>query len=704
MMRRAILIAVGALALFSLACGRERSSTPTRAADGPIVIISVDTLRADRLPAYGAHGVETPNFDALASDSIVFDSAWSQVPLTLPSHASMFTGRLPAAINVRNNLGYSLDPSIPSLPAILSSAGWRTGAAVSAWVLRKETGFGMIFDHYDDRMESSDASTVGQIQRAGPATVDAAIEWLKEGSGSKAFLFVHLFEPHTPYAPPEPFASKYADSPYDGEIAAADAAVGRLLDHLKNTGDYDRATILFMSDHGEGLGDHGELEHGIFLYREAIQVPLFLKLPAGARAGSRVDSPVALLDVFSTILEVAGVDPARYPSDGVSLLETARSPRLDRRIFSETMYPRIHLGWSDLASLAGSDFHYIEAPRPELYDLRNDPGEKVNVIAEERRTFAAMRREIAGYERALAAPSAISDEDAARLSALGYLGGGSADSGGELPDPKDRIGDLELYTRAGQHFRTGAHAEAISLLREVVSSNPTFADAWTLLAKSYSESGRIEEAIQAYRRTIEAAPSLSAGTGLSLGQLYLQAGHFQEAIDHADLAAQAHPAEARLVRAGSFLGLRDPARAEQEVLPLTGDPRYGAEATVLLARIRIAQKRVSEALAALNAVESSGASVANLSFAKGDALARLGRMDEARAAMLRETQRFPGNREAWIRLAAINLLAGDVAAAERVMSGMVAANPDSSSYAMVAEAYRGLGRPDLASKWERAAR
>lgn len=703
-MRRAILIAAGVLALFLPACGREKPSSPAGAGDGPIVIISVDTLRADRLPAYGAQGIETPNLDALASDSIVFSSAWSQVPLTLPSHASMFTGRLPAAINVRNNLGYSLDPSIPSIPAILSSSGWKTGAAVSSWVLRRETGFGAIFDHYDDRMESSDASSVGQIQRSGPATVDAAVSWLKGASGSKAFLFVHLFEPHTPYAPPEPFASKYADAPYDGEVAAADAAVGRLLDHLKSSGDYDRATIVFMSDHGEGLGDHGELEHGIFLYREAIQVPLFLKLPGGKDAGSRVDAPVALLDIFATVLEIAGIDAERYPSDGASLLETARSPRNDRRIFSETMYPRIHLGWSDLASLAGSEFHYIEAPRPELYDLRKDPEEKVNVIAEERRTFAAMRGELAGYDRALAAPSAISEEEAARLSALGYLGGGSGASSGDLPDPKDRIGDLDRYTRAGEHLQNGAYAEAITLLREVVAANPAFADAWTLLAKSYAEGGRIEEAIQAHRRTIEAAPSLSAGTGLSLAQLYLQAGRFQEALDHADLAAKAHPAEARLVRAGSFLGLRDPGRAEQEILPLTGDPKYGPQATVLQAQIWIAQRRVPEALAVLNNLESSGASVANLSFTKGDALARLGRMDEARAAMLRETRQFPGNRESWIRLAAINLLAGDVAAAERVMNGMVAANPDPSSYAMIAEAYRGLGRPDLASKWERASR
>ncbi|MCA1733222.1 MAG: sulfatase-like hydrolase/transferase, partial [Acidobacteria bacterium] len=521
-MRRAVRqLLVGTWVLLALGCGRESPTQPARTADGPIIIISVDTLRADRLPAYGATGVETPNLDALASDSIVFDSAWSQVPLTLPSHASMLTGRLPAAINVRNNLGYRLDPVIPAIPSILASKGWRTGAAVSAWVLRADTGLAEIFGHYDDRMEKADVATVGEIQREGTATVDASIEWLNEGSGAGTFLFVHLFEPHTPYAAPEPFGSRYADSPYDGEIAASDHAVGRLLDHLKQAGIYDSATVVFMSDHGEGLGDHGELEHGIFLYREAIRVPLFLKLPAGEQAGTRVETPVALLDLFPTILELAGIDGARHPSDGVSLLETARAPRQDRRIFSETMYPRIHLGWSDLASLAGSDFHYIEAPRPELYDLRNDPGEKVNVIAEERRTFAAMRREIADYDRALAAPSAISEEEAARLSALGYLGGGSGASSGELPDPKDRIGDLERYTRAGEHFRAGAHAEAINLLREVVSSNPAFADAWTLLAKSYSESGRIEEAIQAYRRTIEAAPSLSAGTGLSLGQLYL---------------------------------------------------------------------------------------------------------------------------------------------------------------------------------------
>lgn len=690
MRARALLLV--ALALIASACGRERT-VGAASAGGAIIIISVDTLRADYLPAYGATGVETPHIDALASDSIVFENAWSQVPLTLPSHASMFTGRLPAKINVRNNLGYRLDSGTPTIPSLLRSSGYRTGAAVSAWVLRGETGLGGSFDHYDDRMDATGGATVGEIQRAGNATVDAAIDWLTSSSAAKPFLFLHLFEPHTPYAPPEPFATKYAASPYHGEIAAADAAVGRLLDHLRANGEYERATIVFMSDHGEGLGDHGELEHGIFLYREAIRVPLFLKLPENQRRGERVTAPVALLDLFPTLLALGGVDVPE--SDGVSLLGPLDS---SRQIVSETMYPRIHLGWSDLASLAGEDFHYIEAPRPELYDLRSDPGEQRNVIDEQRRTYAAMRRTLAGYDRRLAAPSAVSEEEASRLAALGYLGGASITSGGDLPDPKDRIADLEKFGRAGQLFRGGDAAAAIPLLREVVTANPNFADAWTLLAKAHEQAGRPREAIDAYRRSIDIAPSLAAGTGLSLARLYLRQGEFREALDHAALAERVHPGEAALVKAEALLGLRDPQRAEEVLRGLAGDPEHEAAAKVLLAQVRTGQRRFDEALALLSEVEGGGAAVANLWLAKGDVLARMGRFEEAVGALRRETAAFPGNREAWIRLAALHLLAGDTAEAERVVQAMIRTNPDESTRRMAARALRDLGRADLASK------
>ncbi|HUP65930.1 MAG TPA: sulfatase-like hydrolase/transferase, partial [Thermoanaerobaculia bacterium] len=540
---------------------------------GPIIIISVDTLRADHLPTYGATGVETPALDALSRDSIVFENAYSQVPLTLPSHASMLTGRLPSELGIRNNLGYRFDPEVPSLPLLLARDRWDTGAAVSAYVLRSETGLGEAFDHYDDQVSGSQGALLGEIQRSGEETVTAALSWIDERPDPRFFFFLHLFDPHAPYEPPEPFASRYSAAPYDGEIAAADAALGRFLAHLRSAGLYDDATILFMSDHGEGLGDHGELQHGIFLYREVIRVPLFLKLPATRLAGTRVETPAALLDVFPTLLEIAGVSGTPEPaSRAVSLVDLAEGARPDRRIFSETMYPRIHLGWSDLASLVDDSFHFIAAPRAELYDVRADPAEKHNVIAEQRRVYAALDREMKTFDRSLTPPSAISPEEEAKLSALGYLGGAGPGSGADLPDPKDRIADLERFGRALSLRDSGSPETAIPILREIVDRNPSFADAWTLLAKSYDDSGRLEDAAAAYRRAVDAAPALAAGTMLSLSEVYVKLNRWDEAIAHADLAASMHPAQAALIRSRAFLAKRDAARAEGELQIVIADP------------------------------------------------------------------------------------------------------------------------------------
>lgn len=702
-MRSRLWRAASALALVAIAavsgltsCSERMSSDTAADTGGPIFIISVDTLRADHLPVYGATDLETPHLTALAADSIVFDHAYSQVPLTLPSHASMLTGRLPASIGIRNNLGYRFDPSIPSLPALLSDEGFETGAAVSAYVLRQETGLGSIFDHYDDSMESAGGAIVGEIQRAGDETVSAALEWLRSRDTTKVFFFLHLFDPHAPYDPPEPWASQYADRPYDGEIAASDAAIGRFLDGLRELGMYEDATIVFMSDHGEGLGDHGESQHGIFLYREAIHVPLFIKLPGGARSGERVARPVALLDVFPTIAEQRGLAISEEVA-GLSLLADAPA---DRRIYSETMYPRIHLGWSDLASLVDQTHHYIEAPRPELYDLQSDPGEHRNVLADQRRVYASMREEIAAYDRALESPRAISPEDAAKLSALGYLGGGGAAIEGDLPDPKDRIADLESFSAAATAVREGRGAGEIARLEQIVARNETFADAWTLLAKAYHQADRPDDAVRAYRRTIEVAPMLAPGTALSLAEVYLELGRLDDAVEHAELAAQAHPASASRAKARALLGMGRTADAERALGPALSDPATRDEARVVQAEIYTAQRRFGEALGILE-VAGVEAPVAGRAFAKADALARMGRMEEAKAAFRQEIRDFPRNREAYIRLAAIQLLGGEAAGAEAVIADLLEANPGPATRAMAARALRDLGRGDLAEKIER---
>jgi arylsulfatase A-like enzyme/thioredoxin-like negative regulator of GroEL len=689
-----------ALALFA-SCGKERATGGGRSGVGPVILISIDTLRADRLPVYGATGVETPHIDALAKDAVVFENAYSHVPLTFPSHVTMLTGLLPAEAGIRNNLGYRFDSAAhPSIPALLKAKGYATGAAVSAYVLRGATGLSGAFDHYDDRMERGADSTtaaMGDVQRSGKDTVAAALRWIQSQGEQPFFFMLHLFEPHAPYTAPEPFGSRYAANPYDGEIAASDAYVGELIEGLKASGLYDRATILLVSDHGEGLGDHGEAQHGIFLYREAIHVPLVLKLPGNDRKGKRVATPVQLADILPTVAGLAGFEvPAAAKGKSLVAIADGEAPA-NRRIFSETMYPRIHLGWSDLASLVDATHHYIDAPKPELYDLAKDPKEKQNVLSDNRRVYASMRAEVQTHDRTLQAPSQVDPEEAAKLAALGYLGSTSNATGANLPDPKDRIQDLEAIGEANKLIGEGRLEQAAALLRDALSRNPSYSDAWTLLAKTLQAMGRPDEALEAYKKTMEVAPMLAPGTALSMAELYFRAGRFDDSIKHAELALGAHPAAARMTIAQAYLGKRDLAAAEREVTPLLDDPDKRNDAAVLLAQVRIAARRLPEALQLLDEVQrratASGEAVPpNFWFARGDAVARMNRIPEAEQAFAEETRLYPRNREAYVRMAVLQTLTGRDAEARQTFDRMLRANPEPSSRVIVEDTLRQLRR------------
>jgi arylsulfatase A-like enzyme/Flp pilus assembly protein TadD len=699
--RSLILFIVAAVALsLSSSCRREKAGGTGEPQTGPVIVISIDTVRADHLPLYGAAGPETPNIDALAKDAIVFENAYSHVPLTLPSHTTILTGLLPEDSGVRNNLGYRFDSAAhPSLPTLLKAKGYATGAAVSAYVLRGATGLASAFDDYDDQIDrSSEGGAMGELQRSGDETVAAAIRWVDAKRDQPFFFLLHLFEPHAPYTPPEPFKTRYSAAPYDGEIAAADAYVGRFFSALKSSGIYDRATIVLLSDHGEGLGDHGEAQHGIFLYREAIHVPLLLKLPKGEMKGTRVKAPVQLTDILPTIAGISGF-PVPEKAKGVSLVDVARgSGPQDRRIFSETMYPRIHLGWSDLASLVDSHHHYIDAPRPELFDMTTDAAEKHNILSDERRVYASMRGELQSHPRALELPTKVDPEEAAKLTALGYLGSSSSTpANGKLPDPKDGIADLERTAHATTLVSQGKYAEAVTILREVLARNASFADAWTLLAKALDRMGRPEEAIEAYKKTLEAAPMLAPGTAMSMAELYMRLGRFDDAIRHAELALSSHPGAARMTIAQAYLGKRDLPAAERESQALMSDADKKNDGAVLLAQVRNAQRRFPEAVEILDALkvrlDASGEAVPpSFWFARGDALVRLDRVPEAEQAFATEIRLYPRNREAYVRLAVVELLSGRDSDARKTFDLMVRLNPEASSRALVADTYRALGR------------
>jgi arylsulfatase A-like enzyme/Flp pilus assembly protein TadD len=705
MQRLPVLFLALLVTLLAAACSRgERATAQTSGA--PVIIISIDTLRADRLPAYGYRGVETPAIDALRRDAILYRNAWSHCPMTLPSHVSILTGVLPPQHGVRNNLGYAFDGTKhTSLPKLLKQSGYATGAAISAYVLRGSTGLGAEFDAYDDAVSTRADVSVGELQRSGDVTVAAAERWIGENAQQPFFFMLHLFEPHTPYAAPEPFRSRYANAPYDGEIAASDALVGRLIESLKRSGIYDRALIVLLSDHGEGLGDHGEQEHGVFLYREALHVPLLVKLPNGERANTTVEENVQLIDVYPT---VAAVARAKVPESvqGKSLLGTLDAAR---GAYAETLLPRLHFGWSDLQSLVSGRHHFIQAPRPELYDFVADPREQKNVLTDERRTYAALRQQLETYAAEAAAPTGVSKEEAEKLAALGYIGSMREETGGELPDPKDHIGELDEMRLAARAEEEGRASEAMQRYRALVEKNPKLTDAWIRLASFYEKAGDVARAEEAYKRAIQTAPSLAPGLALSLGNLQLRSGKLDDAAAHAQLALSRATAAsgAHLLLARIALRRGNAAEAERETQLAAQDTTRRGEAGVLLAQLRVAQGRFGEALQMLEGVRAAaaGAPVLDLQTTRGDALARMNRAAEAEQALRAELAAFPNNRDAYTKLAILYVTLDRVEDAERTLEQMFAANPSRSTASLAAETWNVVENRSAAARWKaRAAR
>ena len=692
--------AVAALALlFAAACSKspETAASSPSFPNAPVIVISVDTLRADHLPAYGYRGVETPHIDALRRDSILFERAYAHVPLTLPSHVSLLTGLLPPQHGVRNNLGFTFDGAKhATLPSALKAKGYATGAAVSAYVLRGATGLGSLFDAYDDAVAIRGGESVASQQRSGRDTVAVARSWIGQRKGAPFFYMLHLFEPHSPYAPPEPHRSRWA-SAYDGEIAAADEIVGEFVTWLKSSGIYDDAVIVFLSDHGEGLGDHGEDEHGIFVYQEAIRVPLLVKLPRGERKGTTSAKVVGLVDVFPTIARIVGADtPAQLA--GTSLLDDAAQPR---RMYAESLYPRIHLGWSELRTLVDAQHQYIEAPRPELYDLQADPAQKANVLADQRRVSAALRKELEAIPRGEETTGNIDREDAKKLAALGYLSATATKSSGPLPDPKDRIGEMQALVRASQLVQSGKLDEALRELRSLVAANPRLTDAWSLLARTQQVAGDVDGAIATYRRTLGEHPELAGDLGLSVAGLYLLQGKLDEAESHARLGESSNPALAHLMLGRVAMARNDAAPALQHAQAAVASDGYRVQGLILAAQIAA---RTGDAPRALQLVGDAEREIAKrkldavplLEYTRGDALARLERFDEAEAAFRKEIAAFPGDREAYASLAVIRWLRNDAAGARAAMEQFVRVRPSADAYAFAAKTFRELGDERIA--------
>ena len=662
--RLAAVVAAGLSLLPSAGCPRKPAASP-RFPKAPVVLISVDTLRSDRLPMYGYRGGSTPSLDALRKDAVLFERAYTHVPLTLPAHASLFTGLEPGRHGVLDNSGYRLAAGDPTLAELLEGAGYATGGAVSAAVLSSQSGIGRGFGFYEERVEArGPVSMLDFVERPGGETAGLLAGWIRGKADRPFFAFLHTYEPHAPHEAPEPFRSRYPD-PYDGEVAASDAVVGAFLDELKKAGAYDRALVVFLSDHGEGLGDHGEQQHGIFLYRESIQVPLLLKLPGQALAGASVGAPVQLTDVFTTVGEVLALPgfPGRPGTASLAAL-AAGAPVPSRRVFAENFSPRIRLGWSELRSLVSATHHYIEAPTPELYDLENDPAERENLASRRPPELRAMVAETERRRTALSAPQPVDAETARRLQALGYLTGTPRDDGGARPDPKDAIGSLvRLQSATGLHA-SGRSAEAVAVLLEVLAANPRLVDGWEVLASALERQGRVDEALAALEKAVALSPP----------------GRSNHLVDVASLALRA--------------GRPDDARRHAEAALALGDPR----ALAVLGKVALREGKLSEALRVIDDGLARGGAFppAGLHVLRAEVLGRQGDLPGAEAEYRLELEARPRSLEALSGLAIVAASRGDLDEASRRVGAMVRAAPTADAYLAGFFALRSFGRGEEA--------
>jgi arylsulfatase A-like enzyme/Flp pilus assembly protein TadD len=676
-----------------------------------VILITVDTLRADHLPAYGYRQVETPNIDGLRRDSVLFERVYSHCPMTLPSHVSMFTGALPPENGVRNNIGYQFDGAkFRTLAEEMRERGYATGAAVSSYVLRSDTGIDDGFESYEDSIAVATAGAMSEHQRSGRETLKHALPWILGHREQPFFFFLHLYEPHAPYEPPEPFKSRYP-SAYDGEIAAADAIVGELVRSLKASGLYDRAIIIFTSDHGEGLWDHGEDQHGILLYREALWVPLLVKLPGSHQADS-ISRPTPLSHLFGTVLRLVGID---LPSRPASWFDAGGRGEA-RPIYSETLYPRIHLGWSELRSLIDGRYHYIEGPSPELYDLERDPGEARNLITIERREASRLRQEMQTYPATAAMTATIGEidpEDAKKLAALGYVGTPRERGAGPLPNPRDEVENLARIKAAFRLADERRLDEAVAALRSLLQENPKLQDVGSKLGEVLVESGRYDEAIEVYRSAIAHAERFSPDLALALGFAYLEHGETAAAATHARLALTTHPREANELLARVALEEGHVDAAEEHVRSALRHGDRQPATLLLLADVERTAGKLDQALRMVQEAEQRAAELGigrqgrlqGADYLRGDLLARLDRPEEAAAAYRREIAAFPRHLQAYANLAVILMIQGRSAEANELLEQMARSNPHRGAFLLAAKTLEAFEDRQGAARWrQRAAR
>jgi arylsulfatase A-like enzyme len=556
----------------------QRSKAPPRRSPlqyPHVIVITLDTTRADRMGFLGSKRRLTPNLDAMAQQGVVFTRAYSHVPLTTASHTTIFTGTYPQFNHV-NDFGVPLSPKLPYLADLLHQHGYQTGAFVGSLILDPldgtAPGFDRGFDVYDAgfRLRRRGADRYQTVERRAEVVVNHALAWLSQVANKPVFLWVHLYDAHDPYDPPPPYKERFASLPYDGEIAYTDACVGKLLDALRKHGLYDESLIAVMADHGESLGAHGESTHGVFLYDETLHVPLLIKLPLNRGAGRRIDTRAGLVDVAPTILRAAGVAlPAEM--QGQSLLESMQgagtnpsgSPvrgsaivgsQQDRPVYAETDYPHRAFGWSALRALRAGKYLYIQSPERELYDQSSDPGETHNLVDTSKAVAGTLASQLADFRdktsQTLTSLARPDPEQMQKLQALGYVSSGAnlAQDQKTLSgaDPKARIEISNLLHDAMFDVEDARYEQAIPLLERALAAQPDMPVANLQYGLAQARLNHFDKAIAPLRKAVTLQPDNGMGhyeLGLALfqtGDWKAAAPEFEAAVARAPRWADAH--------------------------------------------------------------------------------------------------------------------------------------------------------------------
>jgi len=604
-----------ALVCLALSGCVNRSSQQQPAPRPNVLLITLDTFRADRIGAYGYELASTPNLDRLAREGVRFTDATTQAPLTAPAHAALLTGLYPARLGVKDNASTPLPESVYTLAETLSESGYKTAAFIGAFVVDRPYGFAQGFDTFDAVFQGYTPELKQQVQRLAGEVADSALNWLKLQSGGVPFFaWVHLYDAHHPYSAPAPFGARFSDRPYDGEIAYVDAAVGRLLAALADAGVLEQTIVVAVADHGEALGEHGEDDHGMFLYEGVLRIPWIVRLPKADLAGNIVAEQVRAIDVTPTLLDLAGLR-VKAPVDGTSVASVMRGQaRRDPPLsYADAHFPQLHFGWSMLRSLRAGEWKYIDAPKPELYNVRTDRSEQRNLVQERASVATRMAAEVRAIwqsfgSAAAAAPVQPDPETLARLRSLGYVGVAAPTPGDARgADPKDKIAELKLFrgliSRAIDDLTADRTDAAIEKLKRALAINERAYDVHLLLGDAWAQKGVNDRALGEYDAAallnpVVASPHLlaaevllalndagkalerigtaakleptSAEVPLSRGRIYERMGRLQEALaeyQHSVTQNPSHtPARARLVGAAMNLKRFDIAEPQLRVL------------------------------------------------------------------------------------------------------------------------------------------